>query len=69
MAQRIRLPVRLSASALADRHYYGFVMEGFQEIYRACEVIPCVLDAAIFASSDKGGWTEENMIWQPLPAL
>jgi hypothetical protein len=56
-------PLRLSAPALADRHYYAFVMEGFQQICRACEVMPCVLDAAIFASFDNGGWTEESIIW------
>jgi hypothetical protein len=38
-------------------------MEGFQESCRACEVMPCVLDAAIFASFDKEGWAEENVIW------
>jgi len=56
-------PVRLSASALADPNYYCFVMEGFQALCRACEVAPCVLDAAIFASFDGGGWTEENIVW------
>ena len=56
-------PLRLLAPALAARHYYGFVTEGFQEICRACEVMPCVLEAAIFASFEKEGWTEENIIW------
>lgn len=56
-------PVRLSASALADSNYYSFVMDGFQALCRACEVAPCVLDAAIFASFDGGGWTEENIVW------
>ena len=56
-------PVRLSASALADPNYYCFVMDGFQALCRACEVSPCVLDAAIFASFDAGRWTEENIVW------
>ena len=56
-------PVRLSASALGDRHYYAFVMDGVQALCRASEVAPCVLDAAIFASFDGGGWTEENIVW------
>jgi hypothetical protein len=56
-------PVRLSASALSDPNYYCFVMEGFQALCRACAVAPCVLDAAIFASFDGGGWTEENIVW------
>jgi hypothetical protein len=29
-----------------------------------CEAILCVLDAAIFASFDNGGWTEANIISQ-----
>jgi len=56
-------PLRLSAPALGDHQYYCFVMDGIQELCRACEVMPCVLDAAIFASFDKDGWTEENIIW------
>jgi hypothetical protein len=56
-------PLRLSAPALADRHYYAFVTEGLQRLCEACRVVPCVLDAAIFASFDKEGWTEENIIW------
>jgi hypothetical protein len=56
-------PVRLSASALADPNYYCFVLDGFQALCRACEVAPCVLDAAIFASFEGGGWTEENIVW------
>lgn len=56
-------PVWLSASALADPNYYAFVLDGFQALCRACGVVPCVLDAAIFASFDGGDWTEENIIW------
>lgn len=56
-------PVRLSASALADRDYYAFVMDGVQALCQACELMPCVLDAAIFASFDGDGWTEENIVW------
>jgi hypothetical protein len=55
--------VRLSASALANPNYYCFVLDGFQALCRACDVAPCVLDAAIFASFDGGGWTEENIVW------
>jgi hypothetical protein len=56
-------PVRLAATALGDANYYCFVMDGFQALCRACEIAPCVLDAAIFASFDGGGWTEENIVW------
>jgi hypothetical protein len=43
---------------LADRDSYSFVMDGFQALCQACDVVPCVLDAATFASFDGGGWTE-----------
>ena len=55
-------PLTLSATSLADRHYYEFVMDGMQELCRASGVLPCVLDAAIFASSDED-WPEDRLIW------
>jgi len=56
-------PVPLSAAALADRPYYEFVTDIFQQLCKEADVMPCILDAAIFASYDKGGWTEENVVW------
>ena len=55
-------PVRLSAGALSDENYYNFVMDGIQEVCKASEVYPCVLDAAIFASFDPE-WPEDKLIW------
>lgn len=60
---RFGFPVKLSAGALSDPNYYKFVSEGFQKLCAQSEVYPCVLDAVIFASFDKGGWSEENVIW------
>lgn len=45
-------PVWLSAVALADREYYGFVSEGFHRLCEACGIYPCLLGAAIFSSYD-----------------
>lgn len=56
-------PVTLTASALADRNYFEFVSDGFQRLSEACGIAPCVLDAAIFSSFDRAGWTEENVVW------
>ena len=56
-------PAKLNATALADAGYYEFVLDGFQALCAASEVFPCVLDAAIFASFDGDGWTEENTIY------
>lgn len=56
-------PVTLSASALQDANYYDFVSDGIQELCRLSKVYPCVLDAAIFSSFDKGKWKAGNIIW------
>ena len=59
----IGFPVRLTAKSLGDRHYYNFVSTGFQTLSEACGIAPCVLDAAIFASYNGDGWTDENVVW------
>lgn len=46
-------PVILSAAALGDRNYYNFVLDGFQRFCEACDIYPCVMDAAIFSSFDR----------------
>lgn len=53
-------PVHLSATGLADRHYYRFVSSGIQQLCEAAGIMPCILDAAIFASFDNGRWTKHN---------
>jgi len=55
-------PMPLSAAGLADRHYYEFVLDAFQEICAAADVLPCLMDAAIFASFDRP-WSEEELGW------
>jgi hypothetical protein len=45
-------PVTLTAAALADRGYYEFVSDGLRKLTAACDVVPCVLDAAVFSSFD-----------------
>jgi hypothetical protein len=54
-------PIRLSASALSDKNYYDFISDGIQALCAETGIYPCILDAAIFTSYDKGGWTEENL--------
>ena len=56
-------PVELSAGSLQDRSYYEFISDGFQRLCHASDVMPCVLDAIIFASFDNGKWTKDNMVW------
>ncbi len=47
-------PVKLTATGLGDREYYRFVMSGFQAMCKSAGILPCLMDAAIFASFDKG---------------
>jgi hypothetical protein len=56
-------PVALSTAALSDCRYYNFVSDGIQQLCDRSGVYPCLLDAAIFASYDRGGWSEDNAIW------
>jgi hypothetical protein len=56
-------PIVLSATGLADVHYYNFVSDGIQAMCRQCEVLPCIFDAAVFSSFDGDGWTEDNLVW------
>jgi len=56
-------PVKLTANTLSDHNYYNFVSDGFQRLCEACDIMPCVLDAAIFSSFDGGRWTEDNVVW------
>ena len=55
-------PVELSASTLSDINYYEFVMTGLQEICMICDVLPCIFDAAVFASYEKE-WPEDEDVW------
>ena len=45
--------------SLGSNRSYCRVMDDIQELCKACGVLPCVLDAAMFASFDEGGWTED----------
>jgi len=46
-------PVRITASQLSNKDYYGFVMDGVIQLCRASRVYPCVFDAAVFSSFDR----------------
>lgn len=60
--QAFGFPMKLSATALSDRNYYNFVLDGFQKICEACGIFPCVMDAAIFSSFDEE-WPEDKLVW------
>lgn len=55
------LTFRLNAALLADAEYYDMVSDGIIKLSRMAGVFPCVLDAAVFSSFDKAGWTAEDL--------
>jgi thermostable 8-oxoguanine DNA glycosylase len=60
---KLPFPVCLGAAGLADRNYYGFVMDGIFDLCEASNVYPCIMDAAVFASFDGDGWNSDNVDW------
>jgi hypothetical protein len=56
-------PIRLSATLLSESAYYEFIEDAVQELCKRCDIYPCLLDAAIFASFDEGGWETEDVLW------
>jgi hypothetical protein len=49
-------PLKLSANSLSDLAVYELVEEGFHALCARIDVLPCLMDAAIFASFDPKGW-------------
>jgi thermostable 8-oxoguanine DNA glycosylase len=47
-----RFPVPVSPQALGDREYYEFILDAVQKLCEHAGTVPCVLDAAVFASFD-----------------
>lgn len=55
-------PAPLSPEALTDSEYYEFVLDGIQKLCAACNLHPCIVDAAIFASYDGDAWAKKSDI-------
>ena len=58
--EEFKFPVILNARSLQDRNYYHFVSDGIQELCKACDVYPCVFDAAVFARADANRRARRN---------
>ena len=56
-------PVTLTSTSLSDKYYYHFVLDGIQALCEKANIYPCIFDAAIFSSFDKGEWNENNMFY------
>jgi hypothetical protein len=61
--ENLNLPFTISAQSLQIKEFYELMNDGIQELGRQCGEFPCVIDAAIFSSSDNGGWTRDNFIY------
>lgn len=58
-----KFPVPLNPTALSDRDYYCFVLDGIQDLCNAAKEFPCVLDGAIFASFDAEKWDDGIIVF------
>jgi len=56
-------PIPLSAIALSDEAYYVFISDILRELCLEAYVLPCVFDAAVFASFDREEWAEDAVVW------
>lgn len=45
-------PMKITPTALSDIHYYEIVLDWIQKLCSDADVLPCMLDAAIFSSYD-----------------
>jgi N-glycosylase/DNA lyase len=62
------LPIKEGDQGAAINHvsgprYYEVVMDAIQELCRAADEFPCVLDAAIFSEGDEHSWTPEQLVY------
>jgi len=55
-------PIHLTAAGLSDPSYYEMVSDGFQALCERAGVLPCLMDAAIFASFDGPAWDEQEVV-------
>lgn len=56
-------PLPLSSMALGEEEYYCFISDILRKWCIETNILPCVLDAAIFSSFDTEEWSEETSIW------
>ncbi len=55
-------PFELNKPDLSNPVFYECVLDGIQVLCAASNIYPCVLDAAMFVSFDKDGWSEDKAI-------
>lgn len=53
----------LSSMAIGEEDYYCYISDLLRAWCMQAEVLPCLFDAAIFASYDEGEWPEDAPVW------
>lgn len=57
-----KFPVPLSSTALGNEDYYIFLSDILRELCIKADVLPCILDASIFASYDQQDFAPEDLL-------
>lgn len=61
--REMNFPFPLSPMALGEEGYYCFLSDILRDWCDQAQVLPCVLDAAIFSSYDAEDWPEDAAVW------
>lgn len=61
--REINFPIPLTPMSLGEEEFYCFLSDILRNFCIEADVLPCVLDAAIFASFDKEDWAEDSAVW------
>lgn len=61
LKNHIEFPFPITGKLLSDAGYYEFVLDAIQDVCERANVIPCMLDAAVFAEGDGDDWSIEAM--------
>lgn len=59
----VNFPFPLSTMSLGEEDFYCFLSDILRDGCIQAQVIPCVLDAAIFSSFDNEEWPEDTAVW------
>lgn len=62
LRNELKFPLPISSALFVDKEYYEFVLDQIQVLCRGANVLPCILDAAIFSDGDNDSdWTVAMM--------
>jgi thermostable 8-oxoguanine DNA glycosylase len=59
----LNVPLPMSSMCLGEEDYYLFVSDILRELCIKADVLPCVLDAAVFDSADTEEWSDDTTVW------